>query len=249
MDTFVFRLPVRVIPRAAMKAHQARILVVDDDSQIRRVMRTTFEAQGYEVNEAASAERALDCLRTDKFDLILLDINLPGKTGIEACREIRTSASVPVIMLTVRDAAADKIEALDAGAQDYVTKPFSMGELLARVRSVLRRTASPGHSQIKHLQLDDVEIDFEARRVIVSGKQVRLTAKEFDLLLYLASNANRTISHRELLSEVWGAEHVDERKYLRVFVNRLRKKIETTPHDPKFLMTEPFVGYRLQTPR
>jgi two-component system KDP operon response regulator KdpE len=231
-----------------MNANRARILVVDDDSQIRRVMRTTLEAQGYEVNEAASAERALEFLRLDKFDLILLDINLPGKTGIEGCKEIRTRTSVPVIMLTVRDAAADKIEALDAGAQDYVTKPFSMGELLARVRSVLRRTASPANSQIKHLQLGDVEIDFEARRVIVSGKQARLTAKEFDLLLYLASNANRTISHRELLSEVWGAEHVDERKYLRVFINRLRKKIESTPHDPKFLMTEPFVGYRLQTP-
>jgi two-component system, OmpR family, KDP operon response regulator KdpE len=232
-----------------MKANRARILVVDDDSQIRRVMRTTLEAQGYEVSEAGSGERALDFLRADKFDLILLDINLPGKTGIETCREIRTSASVPVIMLTVRDAAVDKIEALDAGAQDYVTKPFSMGELLARARSVLRRTASSASTQIKQLQLDDVQIDFEARRVIVSGKQVRLTSKEFDLLLYLASNPNKTISHRELLSEVWGAEHVDDRKYLRVFVNRLRKKIESTPHAPKFLMTEPFVGYRLQTPR
>jgi two-component system KDP operon response regulator KdpE len=232
-----------------MTTNRAHILVVDDDSQIRRVMRTTLEAQGYEVDEAGNGERALDLLRSAKYDLILLDINLPGKTGIEACREIRTTANVPIIMLTVRDAAADKIEALDAGAQDYVTKPFSMGELLARVRSVLRRTASPANSHISHLQLDNVEIDFEARRVIVSGKQVRLTAKEFDLLLYLASNANRTISHRELLLEVWGAEHVNQRKYLRVFVNRLRKKIESSPHDPKFLITEPFVGYRLQTPR
>jgi two-component system KDP operon response regulator KdpE len=152
-------------------------------------------------------------------------------------------------MLTVRDAPSDKIEALDAGAQDYVTKPFTMGEMLARIRSVLRRSASPSQPQISRLQLDDVEINFEARRVIVSGKQVRLTAKEFDLLLYLATNANRTISHRELLQEVWGAEHLDERKYLRVFINRLRKKIETTPHEPKFLMTEPFIGYRLQTPQ
>jgi two-component system KDP operon response regulator KdpE len=241
-------LSVHAISRVGMTKYRARILVVDDDSQIRRVMRTTLEAQGYEVDEAGSGERALDLLGSAKFDLTLLDINLPGKTGIETCRDIRTNASVPIIMLTVRDAAADKIEALDAGAQDYITKPFSMGELLARMRSVLRRTASPASSHITHLQLDDVEIDFEARRVIVSGKQVRLTAKEFDLLLYLASNANRTVSHRELLREVWGAEHVDERKYLRVFINRLRKKIEPSPHDPKYLMTEPFVGYRLQTP-
>jgi two-component system KDP operon response regulator KdpE len=225
------------------------ILVVDDDSQIRRVMRTSLKAKGYEVNEAGSGERALDLVHSAKYDLVLLDINLPGKTGIETCREIRTIASVPIIMLTVRDAAADKIEGLDAGAQDYITKPFSMGELLARIRAVLRRTTLPVNARITHLQLDDVEIDFEARRVIISGKHVRLTAKEFDLLLYLASNANRTVPHRELLLEVWGAEHVNERKYLRVFVNRLRKKIEALPHDPKYLITEPFVGYRLQTPR
>jgi two-component system, OmpR family, KDP operon response regulator KdpE len=242
-------LSAQVISKAGMRANRARILVVDDDNQIRRVMRTTLEAQGYEVDEAGSGERALDFLRATKCDLVLLDINLPGKTGLEACRDIRANTSVPIIMLTVRDAAADKIEALDAGAQDYVTKPFTMGEMLARIRSVLRRTTSPSHTHITHLQLDDVEIDFEARRVIVSGKQVRLTAKEFDLLLYLASNANKTISHRELLREVWGAEHVDERKYLRVFVNRLRKKIESTPHEPKYLVTEPFVGYRLQPPR
>ncbi len=242
-------LLVRAISRAGMTKNRARILVVDDDSQIRRVMRTTLESQGYDVDEAGSGEKAIDHLRSSKCDLILLDINLPGKTGIEACREIRTNGAVPIIMLTVRDAAPDKIEALDAGAQDYVTKPFTMGEMLARIRSVLRRTASPASSHIAHLHLGDVEIDFEARRVIVAGKHVRLTAKEFDLLLYLATNANRTVTHRELLSEVWGSEHVDERKYLRVFVNRLRKKIESTPHEPKYLITEPFVGYRLQTPQ
>lgn len=237
------------ISRLHMTKSRGRILVVDDDSQIRRVMRTTLDAQGYEVTEAGSGERALVFLQAEKYDLVLLDINLPGKTGIETCREIRVNTSVPIIMLTVRDAAVDKIEALDAGAQDYVTKPFSMGELLARVRSVLRRTAPSAHSHMTHLQLGDVEINFESRRVIVSGKQVRLTAKEFDLLLYLASNANKTISHRELLREVWGSEHIYERKYLRVFVNRLRKKIESEPHEPKYLMTEPFVGYRLQTPQ
>ena len=237
------------ISRERMTKIRARILVVDDDPQIRRVMRTTLESQGYEIEEAGSAEKALEFVQSEKYDLILLDINLPGKTGVEACREIRTTSSVPIIMLTIRDASEDKIEALDAGAQDYVTKPFTMGEMLARIRSVLRRTASPARPHLMHLQLDDVEIDFEARRVIIAGKHVRLTAKEFDLLLYLASNANRTVTHRELLREVWGAEHVDDRKYLRVFVNRLRNKIETSPGEPKFLMTEPFVGYRLQTPQ
>jgi len=235
-------------PNFAMTKNLESILVVDDDSQIRRVMRTTLKAKGYEVDEAGSGERAVDFVRSTKYDLVLLDINLPGKTGLETCREIRTLASVPIIMLTVRDAALDKIEGLDAGAQDYVTKPFSMGELLARIRAVLRRTASPANTHITHLNLGDVEINFEARRVIISGKQVRLTAKEFDLLLYLASHANRTIPHRELLLEVWGAEHVEQRKYLRVFVNRLRKKIEAHPDDPKFLLTEPFIGYRLRTP-
>jgi len=243
------QLSLRTIARSGMTKNKAHILVVDDDSQIRRVMRTTLEAQGYEVDEAGSGERAIELVLASKYDLVILDINLPGKTGIETCKQIRNGTSVPIIMLTVRDSSTDKIEALDAGAQDYVTKPFTMGEMLARIRSVLRRTASPANAHILHLQLGDVEIDFEARRVIVAGKQVRLTAKEFDLLLYLATNANRTVTHRELLSEVWGSEHVDERKYLRVFVNRLRKKIESTPHEPKYLITEPFVGYRLQTPQ
>ncbi len=222
--------------------------MVDDDPQIRRVMRTTLDAKGYEVDEAGSGEQALELAGSEKFDLIILDVNLPVKTGLETCREIHMMSTTPIIMLTVRDAAEDKIEALDAGACDYVTKPFSMGELLARIRAVLRRTPSLDSSGLTILKLDDVEVNFESRRVIVGGKPVRLTSKEFDLLLYLATHRNRTIPHRELLSEVWGSEHVDERKYLRVFVNRLRKKIEASPREPKFLLTEPFVGYRLQTP-
>jgi two-component system KDP operon response regulator KdpE len=231
-----------------MNILEGRVLVVDDDSQIRRVMRTTLEARGYEVDEAGSGEQALELTRSGKYELILLDINLPAKTGIETCREIRTSSTAPIIMLTVRDAGEDKIEALDAGACDYVTKPFAMGELLARIRAVLRRNPPSGFSGVTVLKLDDVEINFESRRVIVAGRPVRLTSKEFDLLLYLAIHRNRTIPHRELLREVWGSEHVEERKYLRVFINRLRKKIEMSPREPKFLLTEPFVGYRLQTP-
>jgi len=238
----------RFVPRVGMKPNEGRVLVVDDDPQIRRVMRTTLEAKGYDIDEAGSGEQALDLTRSEKYDLIILDVNLPGKSGVETCREIRTLSTTPIIMLTVRDAGEDKIEALDAGAFDYVTKPFAMGELLARIRAVLRRTPASGVSGVSHLKLDDVEINFESRRVIVAGKPMRLTSKEFDLLLYLASNRNRTIPHRELLREVWGSEHVEERKYLRVFINRLRKKIEASPRDPKFLLTEPFVGYRLQTP-
>jgi two-component system, OmpR family, KDP operon response regulator KdpE len=238
----------RFVPRLRMNPNEGCILVVDDDPQIRRVMRTTLDAKGYEVDEAGTGERAVELAVSKKYDLIILDINLPGKTGVEACQEIHTMSSVPIIMLTVRDSGADKIEALDAGACDYVTKPFAMGELLARMRAVLRRSPSVATSRVTLLKLDDAEINFESRRVIVGGKAVRLTSKEFDLLLYLAVHRNRTVSHRELLSEVWGAEHVDQRKYLRVFVNRLRKKIESHPEDPKFLLTEPFVGYRLQTP-
>ena len=238
----------RFVPRMGMKQNEGRVLVVDDDPQIRRVMRTTLDARGYEVDEAASGEQALELARSQKHDLILLDINLPGKSGVETCREIRTFSTTPVIMLTVREAGEDKIEALDAGAFDYVTKPFAMGELLARIRAVLRRAPTSGVSGVSRLKLDDVEINFESRRIIVSGKPIRLTSKEFDLLFYLAANRNRTISHRELLREVWGSEHVDERKYLRVFINRLRKKIEASPREPKFLLTEPFIGYRLQTP-
>jgi len=239
----------RYIPKVGMKSHEGRVLVVDDEPQIRRVIRTTLEARGYEVDDVGSGEQALEINRSVKYDLILLDINLPGKTGIDTCREIRATSGAPVIMLTVRDAGEDKIEALDAGAFDYVTKPFVMGELLARIRAVLRRTGSSGtSSSINPLRLGDVEINFEARRVIAHGRHIRLTSKEFDLLRYLASHRNRTIPHRELLLEVWGSEHVAERKYLRVFINRLRKKIEASPREPRYLLTEPFVGYRLQTP-
>ncbi len=231
-----------------MKLNEGRLLVVDDDAQIRRVMRTTLDAKGYKVDEAASGEQALGSVRSENYDLIILDFNLPGKSGVETCREMHSMSSAPVIMLTVRDAGEDKIEALDAGACDYVTKPFAMGELMARIRAVLRRAPALAIAGVTHLKLDDVEINFESRRVIVSGKPIRLTSKEFDLLLYLATHRNRTIPHRELLHEVWGSEHVEQRKYLRVFVNRLRKKIEAHPDDPKFLLTEPFVGYRLQTP-
>jgi two-component system, OmpR family, KDP operon response regulator KdpE len=224
------------------------ILVVDDEPQIRRVMRTTLVAQGYEVSDARTGDDALELIRSEKYDLILLDVNMPGISGVEACREIRQGSELPIIMVSVRGEERDKVKALDAGADGYITKPFNMSELLARIRAVLRRTSFPAGIADKLLKLGEIEIDFEARRINSNGKQVRLTIKEFDLLFYLAAHANKTITHRELLQEVWGPDYGGEQEYLRVFVNRLRKKIEASPSSPKFLVTEPWVGYRLELP-
>ena len=225
-----------------------RILVVDDEPQIRRVMRTTLVAQGYEVADARSGEDALEIIRAERFDLVLLDINLPGISGIATCREIRTTSDLAVIMMTVRNGQKDKVEALDAGADDYVTKPFGMSEMLARIRAALRRTNFHSESGVTTVHLGDVEIDFQARQVIAHGEPVRLTSKEFDLLSYLASHPNRTVPHRELLQAVWGPDYGDEQEYLHVFVNRLRKKIERSSKNPKYILTEPWVGYRLELP-
>jgi two-component system, OmpR family, KDP operon response regulator KdpE len=226
---------------------EGRLLVVDDESQIRRVVRTTLVSNGYEVSEAVNGEEALRMVRASEFDLVLLDVNMPGKSGIETCREIRTLGSQPaIIMVTVRDSEADKVEALDAGADGYVTKPFGISELLARIRAVLRRTVDSPSLPAANLRLGAVEIDFEGRYVLVGDERVRLTPKELDLLSYLAMHSNRIITHRELLQAVWGPEHGHDPQYLHVFMNRLRNKIERSPKNPRFLITEPWVGYRLQ---
>jgi two-component system, OmpR family, KDP operon response regulator KdpE len=225
-----------------------RILVVDDDPQIRRVMRVTLTGQGYEVDDAKSGDAALEKLREERFDLVLLDMNMPGVDGLEACRTIRSQSEVAIIMLTVRDSEQDKIEALDAGADDYVTKPYNAPELLARIRAALRRTPWT-HGPTGRLKLGSIEVDFDTRRVTArSGRHVRLTPKEFELLRYLVAHANKVLSHRELLQAVWGPDYGDQVDYLRVFVNQLRKKIEANPSSPAHLLTEPWVGYRLQLP-
>jgi len=226
----------------------AYILVVDDDPQIRRVMRTTLVAQGYEVSAARAGEEALEKLRKEKCDLVLLDVNLPGMSGLETCRLIRASSDIAVIMLTVRNTEKDKVEALDAGADDYVTKPFGAPELLARIRASLRRVplSSEGGPQV--ITLEDIEINLLTRRVKVEDKEVRLTPKEFDLLHYLVTHPNVPIPHRKLLQAVWGPDYGDELEYLRVFINQLRKKIEKNPSRPKYLFTEPWVGYRFYLP-
>jgi two-component system KDP operon response regulator KdpE len=220
---------------------------VDDDPQIRRVMRVTLTGQGYEVDDATSGESALEKIREHRFDLVLLDLNMPGMGGLETCRDIRRQSEIAIIMLTVRDTDADKVSALDAGADDYVTKPFSTSELMARIRAALRRTPWT-QGPTGRLSLGSAEIDFDTRQVRSRGRQVRLTPKEFDLLHFLAAHPNKVLTHRELLQAVWGPDYGDQVDYLRVVVNQLRKKIEAKPSAPVFLLTEPWVGYRLYLP-
>ncbi|HEV2494871.1 MAG TPA: response regulator transcription factor [Terriglobia bacterium] len=224
-----------------------RILVVDDDPQIRRVMRATLTARGYEVNDARSGEAALDRLREEPYDLVLLDMKMPGMDGLETCRTIRGGSEVPIIMLTVQNTEQGKVDALDAGADDYITKPFGTPELLARIRAALRR-APLAVVEPRQIRFGDIEMDLGARRVVVRGGPVRLTPKEFALLHYFATHPNQVLSHRELLQAVWGPDYGDESQYLRVFVNQLRKKIERDPARPRYLLTEAWVGYRLEAP-
>lgn len=223
---------------------QGRILVVDDDPQIRRVMRTTLVVQGYEVADARSGEEALEKFREGKYDLILLDMNMAGIDGIETCREIRSSSDVAIVMLTVRDTEKDKVMALDAGADDYVTKPFSTPELLARVRAALRRVPNNPETGPQSIKAGDLEVDLQTRRVHLRGNVIRLTPKEFELLRYLALHPNIPVPHMKLLQAVWGPDYGEEVEYLRVFINQLRKKIEADPSNPEFILTEPWVGYR-----
>ena len=225
-----------------------RILVVDDEPQIRRVLRTTLTAKGYEIFDAKSGEEALDAIRKQRFDLILLDMNMPGMGGLEACREIRASSEVAIIMLTVRSSEQDKVTALDAGADDYVTKPFGIPELLARIRAALRRLPTPQGTADELVELDGVQINLVTRRVVTKDKELRLTPKEFDLLRYLIGNPNLAIPHTKLLQAVWGPDYGDQVEYLRVFINQLRKKIEPDPSHPRYLLTEPWVGYRFVLP-
>jgi two-component system KDP operon response regulator KdpE len=227
---------------------EGRILVVEDDPKTRRVMRTSLVEQAYEVSDARSGEDVLDRVRAEKYDLVLLDIDPPGMAGLDTCRKIRMFSEVPIIVTTVRSAEKDRVEGLDAGADDYVAKPFSMPEMLARIRATLRRTPQHAEPGAAHVRLGEIEIDFLARRVITTTKQLRLTSKEFDLLSYFAAHPNRPITHRELLHAVWGPEYGEQYEYLRVFVNRLRKKIESSPKEPRYLLKEPWVGYRLEIP-
>jgi two-component system KDP operon response regulator KdpE len=227
----------------------SRILVVDDEPQMRRVLRSTLSALGFVVADAESGEAAMERVRAEKFDLILLDINLPGLSGLEICRAIRSRSDVSIIMLTVRDRSLDKIEALDAGADGYVTKPFDVNELLARIRATLRRAPASALSAGSVLHLDGLEISFHDRQVKVSGRTTRLTPTELDLLHYFVTHTNIVLPHDQILQAVWGPDYGNEVEYLRVFVNQLRKKIEPDPAHPRYILTEPWLGYRFNMPR
>jgi two-component system, OmpR family, KDP operon response regulator KdpE len=219
-----------------------RILVVDDEPRIRRIMRATLVREGYEVDEARTGEEALEKLRAFRPNLVLLDINMPGIGGIETCKAIRADTETAIIMLTVRNAEADKVKALDAGADDFVTKPFSSPELLARIRATLRRMPAP--AGMGRIRVGRLLIDFNARTVSNGVTTAHLTPKELDLLRYLAERANEVVPHRELLQAVWGPDYGDQTEYLRVFVRNLRKKVELEPEHPEYIATEPWVGYR-----
>jgi two-component system KDP operon response regulator KdpE len=225
----------------------ANILVVDDEPQIRRVLRTTLSFRGYVISDASNGEEALEVARKLKPDLILLDVNLPGISGIETCREIRRWSDVPIIMLTVRSGERDKVMALDAGADDYVTKPFGIEELLARVRASLRRRSA--EDGVPAFVSKEFSVDFESRRVTVAGEDVHLAPKEFEVLKELIANQGKPVSHRRLLQSVWGPEYGEETENLRVVINQLRKKIEKDHSQPRYILTEPWVGYRFQPPK
>jgi two-component system, OmpR family, KDP operon response regulator KdpE len=221
---------------------KSRVLVVDDEPQINRVLRTVLTSQGYQVKTASEGEAALTDFSEWRPELVITDLCMPHMDGIELCRRIRTISTVPIIVLSVKGEERMKVEALDAGADDYVTKPFGIDELLARVRAALRR--SGGESDMGSFEAGDFRVDMEGRRVHARGQEVRLTPKELDLFVYMARHPNRVITHRTLLEAVWGEASQEQPEYLRVFMGQLRKKLEPDPSNPRYLVTEPWVGYR-----
>jgi len=222
------------------------ILVVDDEAQITRVLKTTLSSQGYGVRTAADGEEALQELKTWIPDLLITDLRMPNVDGLELCRRVRAQSRIPIIVLSVKGEESIKVQALDAGADDYVTKPFSVNELLARVRAALRRASAPDVSEEPVIEIGAFRIDVAARKVEVKDQEVRLTPKEFDLLIYLARHPGRVVTHRALLAAVWGPNSVEQPEYLRVFVGHLRKKLEPDGSNQHYIMTEPWVGYRFE---
>jgi two-component system KDP operon response regulator KdpE len=226
-------------------AGQGTILVVDDDSSTRRALRVTLSGMGFAVVEAARGEEALSLARVTWFDAVLLDVDMPGMGGVEACRCIRHAvARLPILMLTVMDSEDDKVLALDAGADDYITKPFQVRELAARLRSAVRRRNALDANRDAQIRYGQIELDPVKYRVQKNGRAIHLTPKEFDVLHYLMMHAGEPIPHARLLKSVWGPEYGNELEYLRTFVRQLRKKIEDDPQNPQYLLTDAYVGYR-----
>jgi two-component system KDP operon response regulator KdpE len=226
-------------------AEPAHILVVDDESQITRVLRTSLSAQGYDIRVANSGEMALEIMKDWSPNLIITDLSMPSIDGVELCRRVRTVSQVPIVVLSVRDQERQKVEALDAGADDYVTKPFGMKELLARVRANLRRVPTENELDAV-IEPGDFRIDTAAHKVMVKGREVRLTPKEFELLVYLARRPGKVVTHRALLGAIWGGQSTEQVEYIRVFVGQLRKKLEPDASSPRYIVTEPWVGYRFE---
>jgi two-component system KDP operon response regulator KdpE len=226
-------------------AEHRRILLVDDEPQITRVLRTSLNAHGYDLRVANDGEAALDIAKDWAPDLMITDLSMPNMDGLELCRRFRAKSQAPIIVLSVKGEERIKVQALDAGADDYVTKPFGISELLARVRANLRR--SPREEEPSSAIDDgDFHIDLDAHVVHVRGHEVKLTPKEFDLLVYLARHPRKVVTHRNLLAAVWGANSTEQPEYLRVFIGQLRKKIEPDAPSPSYILTEPWVGYRFQ---
>ena len=223
-----------------------RILVVDDESQLTRVLRRSLTAQGYEVRIAGDGEFALQTFRDWPPALVITDLAMPNMSGLELCRQLRQISTVPIIVLSVRGEESTKVEALDAGADDYVTKPFGMDELLARIRATLRR-APAADSSSKILEVGDFRIDLDAHSATQQGKELRLTPKEFDLMVHFLRHAGKVLTHRTLLGAVWGGDYTEQTEYLRVFIGQLRKKIEPEPSTPRYILTEPWIGYRFNS--
>jgi two-component system KDP operon response regulator KdpE len=222
------------------------VLVIDDEPQIRRALRIGLERNGYEVTLAASGEEGLDMAALHPTDFVILDIAMPGIDGVEVCRQLRAWSTVPVIVLSVREGEKDKIAALDAGADDYLTKPFSLDELLARLRAVLRRARNDAEAPTPLFSASELQIDFSRRRVTLSGEEIHLTPIEYELLGFMAQHPNRVLTHRHLLTKIWGAEYADDTHTLRVHIANLRNKIEPDAVRPRFLHTEPRIGYRFR---
>jgi two-component system KDP operon response regulator KdpE len=223
--------------------NKKRILVVDDEQEITLVLRSGLAKHGYDVRVAGEGEAALELFRAWPPDLVVTDLSMPNMNGLKLCQQLRTISAVPIIVLSVKGDEATKIEALDAGADDYVTKPFGMGELLARVRAALRRSPETGEEQTI-IEEGDFRVDIESREVHVAGREIRLSPKEFDLLVYFLRHSGKVLTHRTLLANIWGGDYADQTEYVRVFIRHLRKKIELDPAKPRYILTDPWVGYR-----
>jgi two-component system KDP operon response regulator KdpE len=220
-----------------------RILIVDDEQQITLVLRSGLTKHGYDVRVANEGEAALELFHAWTPDLVVTDLSMPNMNGLKLCQELRAESTVPIIVLSVKNDEVTKVEALDNGADDYVTKPFGMSELLARVRAALRRSPEAGQDE-QTIHDGDFTVDFATRNVEVNGRGIRLSPKEFDLLVFFIRNSGKVLTHRTLLGKIWGGDYTDQAEYLRVFVRHLRKKIEPDPAKPRYILTEPWVGYR-----